>query len=56
MLWSVFGKLCSAVHRVLNSKNNKCNGSVVVKGACVASCRVAGLNLGGRHFKCYVIF
>ena len=34
---SVFGKLCSAVHRVLNPVKNKCIVSVVVNCACLAT-------------------
>ena len=50
VLWSVFGKLCSAVHRVLYSWRNKWSVGVVVNGVCLACCRVAGLNLGGENF------
>ena len=41
VLWSVFGKLCNVVHRVLNFKENKCSNGVVV----------ARLNLGDVQLK-----
>ena len=47
VLWSIFGSLCSAVHRVLNSKKIKCSVGVVVNCACLASHWVGGLNLDG---------
>ena len=50
VLWSVFGKLCSAVHRVLYSRQNKWSVGVVVNGVHLASCRVAGSNLGCGNF------
>ena len=34
---SIFGKLCSTVHRVLNPAENKCSVSVVVNCACLAT-------------------
>ena len=49
VLWSVFGKLCSAVHRVLYSWRNKWSVGVVVNGVRLACCRVAGSNLGGGN-------
>ena len=50
VLWSVIGKLCSTVHRVLNSKENKYSVSIVVDVACLAGYWVAGSNLGVGHF------
>ena len=53
---TVFGKLCSAVHRVLNPAENKCSVSVVVNCACLATVGLWVWILVMDIFKYCVIF